>query len=242
MRKELSTIATRQIEADEVLYAHGHELSLPLFHTNLHIWGQNHLRVFPWRSTINPYHILIAEMMLRRTQAKQVVAVYNQFIIQYPDPYRLMNAPAEEVIQVLYPLGLAWRAPAFQQVAKVLMTDYGGKIPEHYETLLTLPGVGDYVASAICCFAFNQAIPIIDTNTVRVAGRLFGIPTHAESRRRQPIRQLLLDLLDYKEPRMYNYGMLDFAASVCTPVSPRCEDCPISSQCVTGLSRVKNCL
>ncbi len=240
MQRKFPTRATKQLEDDEVLCAHDHELSLPFFHANLHTWSQGHLRMFPWRSTTNPYHILIAEMMLRRTQAKQVVSVYNQFITQYPDPYTLMNAPAEEVIQVLYPLGLSWRAPAFQQIAKVLVTDYDGKIPTQYETLLTLPGVGDYVASAICCFAFNQAIPIIDTNTVRIAGRLFGIPTHAESRRRQPIRQLLRGLLDRKEPRMYNYAMLDFAASVCTPVSPQCGDCPISGQCVTGLPKMTN--
>jgi len=149
-----------------------------------------------------------------------------------------MKAPAEEVIQILYPLGLAWRAPAFQQIAMVLVTSHAGNVPEQYETLLTLPGVGDYVASAVCCFAFNQAIPIIDTNTVRVAGRLFSIPTHAESRRRQPVRQLLKSLLDDQNPRTYNYTMLDFAASVCTAVSPVCEICPVSSQCVTGLARV----
>jgi len=226
--------------AVDILRLHDHELSLSLFHADLRSWSQDYLRVFPWRSTDNPYHILIAEMMLRRTQAKQVVPVYNQFILQYPDPQSLVNAPTEEVIQVLYPLGLAWRAPAFQQIAQVLITDYNGKIPDQYETLLTLPGVGDYVASAVCCFAFNQAIPIIDTNTVRVAGRLFGIPTHAESRRRQPVRHLLKNLLDYQNPRIYNYSLLDFAASVCIPVSPHCEDCPLFAQCVTGLSRAKN--
>ena len=224
----------------DILRLHDHELSLRLFHADLLSWSQDHLRVFPWRSTDNPFHILIAEMMLRRTQAKQVVPIYNQFILQYPDPQKLMNAPTEEVIQVLYPLGLAWRAPAFQKIAQVLVTDYNGKIPDQYETLLTLPGVGDYVASAVCCFAFNQTVPIIDTNTVRVAGRLFGIPTHAESRRRQPVRRLLKNLLDYQNPRIYNYSLLDFAASVCTPVSPHCEDCPLSSHCVMGLSRVKN--
>ncbi len=229
---------TQSTEAS--LRANGHELSLNLFHSDLRFWGQDHMRVFPWRSTRNPYHILIAEMMLRRTQAKQVVGVYNQFILRYPDPYLLMSALTEEVIQTLYPLGLAWRAPAFQQIARVLVTALNGTVPEQYETLLTLPGVGDYVASAVCCFSFNQAIPIIDTNTVRVAGRLFGIPTHAESRRRQPVRQLLKDLLDHQDPRTYNYTMLDFAASVCTVTSPHCEICPVSSQCITGLLRIKN--
>ncbi len=77
----------------DILRLRDHELSLRLFHADLLSWSQDHLRVFPWRSTDNPFHILIAEMMLRRTQAKQVVPIYNQFILQYPDPQKLMNAP-----------------------------------------------------------------------------------------------------------------------------------------------------
>jgi A/G-specific adenine glycosylase len=119
-------------------------------------------------------------------------------------------------------------------MAQVLTTEHNGQVPEDYETLLGLPGVGDYVASAVCSFAFGQPIPIIDTNTVRVAGRLFGIVTHAESRRRRPIRHLLTDLLDERDPGAYNYHLLDLAALVCTPAHPRCDSCPLVRYCATG--------
>lgn len=221
----------------ELVKAHGHAIDAIAFRNRLIIWGQEHFRRFPWRITDNPFHILIAELMLRRTQARQVIPVYQQFVAQYPDAQTLAVAPPEEVEQILFPLGLTWRVPAFQQMARVLVAEHDGQIPGDYEILLTLPGVGDYVASAVCSFAFGQAIPIIDTNTVRVAGRLFGVATHAESRRRQPIRQLLKALHDEHNPRTYNYHLLDLAALICIPAHPRCDICPLLQLCATGQSR-----
>jgi A/G-specific adenine glycosylase len=217
----------------DVISMHGHTIPLHQFHIHLLTWGKEHLRMFPWRTSDNSFHILIAKLMLRRTQAKQVVAVYHQFTIQYPDAETLARVPSTEIARLLHPLGLAWRVPAFQQIAHKLTAEYNGRVPEHYQTLLALPGVGDYVASAVCCFAFGQSIPVVDTNTVRVAGRLFGIVTHTESRRRQPIRHLMSNLLDYQEPRAYNYALLDLAAIVFTPFHPRCNRCPLRQYCVT---------
>src|SRR5206468_6632940 len=144
----------------------------------------------------------------------------EDFIAKYPDAHALANAPAEEVEHDLFSLGLAWRVPSFQQIARTLIEQYEGMVPSSYDALVALPGVGDYVASAVCCFAFHQAIIIVDTNTVRVAGRLFGVPTHAESRRRKPIRALLQALLDTEDPASYNYGMLDLAALICKQTNP----------------------
>jgi A/G-specific adenine glycosylase len=195
--------------------------------------------VFPWRTTDNPFHLLIAELMLRRTHARQVVGVYTGFVVRYPDPYSLATAPTVEVETALYSLGLAWRVPAFQQLARVLVEQYNDQVPTSYDQLLTLPGVGDYVASAVATFAFNQPVAIIDTNTVRVVGRLFGIPTHAESRRSSPVRKLLQSLIDRERPRDYNYALLDLAALICTPKDPACSACPLSSLCVTGQQRLQ---
>jgi A/G-specific adenine glycosylase len=222
----------------EILGSHGHTLNLKLLHEKLCTWDARQRRIFPWRLTDNPFHIMMAELMLRRTQAKQVVGIYNAFVEKYPDPAHLASAPAEEVTQLLFSLGLAWRVPAFQQIAQQLVEKYNGQVPSNYDALITLPGVGDYVASAVCCFAFGQAISIVDTNTVRIAGRLFSVPTHAESRRRKPIRMLLERLLDRKNPRAYNYAMLDLAALICTPFNPQCARCPLVCCCMTGQERV----
>lgn len=111
------------------------------------------------------------------------------------------------------------------------MTHHAGQVPSGYDILLTLPGVGDYVAAAVCCFAFDQPVILADTNTVRVVGRVFGVPTHAESRRRKPVRQLLDALLDRQHPRAYNLALLDLAALMCTPSNPSCDRCPIAAYC-----------
>src|SRR5438552_1530936 len=96
------------------------------FREQLVAWGTRHGRTFPWRSSRDPYHLLIAEMMLRRTQARQVVPVYEEFLRHYPTPQVLATAPEEEVGRLLHPLGLSWRIPAFRQMAQRLMADYGG--------------------------------------------------------------------------------------------------------------------
>lgn len=219
---------------DDTLEANTHVISLATLHTNLRKWYEQNKRTFPWRETKNPYHILMAELMLRRTQAIQVVRVYEEFVSRFPDVHSLANASAEEVEQVLYPLGLAWRVSAFQQIASILVEAYDGNVPASYEELLKLPGVGDYVASAVCCFGYGQARALIDTNTVRIAGRVFGIETHAELRRRKQIRAILAAMVDSNDPATYNYSMLDLAAQVCVAGRAACERCPLVLLCKTG--------
>jgi A/G-specific adenine glycosylase len=215
-----------------------HTFSLEQFHVSLRSWDAKYRRIYPWRTTRNPFDIMMAELMLRRTQARQVVKIYEDFIAKYPDAHALANAPAEKVELALFSLGLTWRVPAFQQIARALIAQYEGMVPSSYDALVALPGIGDYVASAVCCFAFHQAIIIVDTNTVRVAGRLFGVSTHAESRRRKPIRALLQALLDTEDPALYNYAMLDLAALICSTANPNCPVCPLLSYCSTGQERI----
>lgn len=223
---------------DKSIEVNNHTFSLNLFHERLLAWDAKYQRIFPWRVTENPFHIMMAELMLRRTQAQQVVKVYEDFIKKYPDAHALTDAPVDKVERTLFSLGLAWRVSAFQQIARTLVEQYNGKVPTSYDALIALPGIGDYVASAVCCFAFGQSVMIVDTNTVRVAGRLFGIPTHAESRRGKPIRLILQTLLDRKDPKSYNYAMLDLAALICTPTNPKCYACPLLPYCITGQERM----
>jgi A/G-specific adenine glycosylase len=222
----------------EMIQVNNHTLPITSLHASLLAWDAQYRRSFPWRTTTNPFHIMMAELMLRRTQARQVVHVYKTFIEHYPDPYTLAMASADEVALSLFSLGLSWRVPAFQQVARILVEQHNGIVPPSYDTLLTLPGIGDYVASAVCCFAFGQPVIIVDTNTVRVAGRLFGLPTHAESRRRKPVRTLLQSLLDEQQPQAYNYALLDLAALICTSTKPKCTTCPLQAYCFTGKRHV----
>jgi A/G-specific adenine glycosylase len=131
----------------------------------------------------------------------------------------------------LKPLGLAWRVPAFQQVAKHVVGTEGGIIPLERIELLELPGVGDYVADAVLCFAKSEPVAIVDTNTVRIAGRYLGFEFGPESRRKQAVRSAVGLLIDPKAPRESNFALLDFAASICRAERPLCVTCPVASGC-----------
>ncbi|MCC6960303.1 MAG: DNA-binding protein [Dehalococcoidia bacterium] len=194
-------------------------------------WGAGHGRDFPWRSIFDPYRVLIAEMMLRRTRADQVGPIYERFVDRFPDARALAAAWEVEVADLLRPLGLAWRVPAFRQMARMLVEEYGGTVPRDRRALISLPGVGEYVADAVLCVAFNEPVVLMDTNTVRVAGRYFGFPVHAESRRRVPVRRAVARLVDHTSPRASNLALLDFAAMVCRAGRPLCERCPVAAGC-----------
>jgi len=173
-------------------------------------------------------------MMLRRTNAPQVVPIYNEFIQSYPDPFSLADAPFDDVLTILRPLGLSWRAANIHRMAEVLVERCDGEVPSTYDELVKLPGVGDYVASAVCCFAFGKSLPIVDTNTVRVVGRYFGFETHAESRRRRSVREAVIAVTRRRSIRQYNYSFLDFAAIICKASQPQCNNCPVQQYCIFG--------
>lgn len=194
-------------------------------------WGIIHKREFPWRATTDPFRVLIAEMMLRRTRADQVVPIYRRFLERFPDAATLAAASEAEVAELVRPLGLAWRVPAFLQMARTLVGRYGGTVPRDRQSLRSLPGVGEYVADAILCIAFSEPVALVDTNTVRVAGRYFGFPTHGESRRSVSVRRAVARLIDPMAPRESSLALLDFAATVCRAGPPLCERCPFTERC-----------
>lgn len=195
-------------------------------------WGRIHRRIFPWRRTRDPYRILIAEVMLHRTQAAQVGPVYQAFVTRYPDARALGSASKGDLRRDLYPLGLLWRIDLVREMARELVVRYEGKVPRERSDLLSLRGVSDYVASAVRCFAWNLPDPLVDTNTVRITGRLFGLETKESSRRSRLFRQLLGAMVDPVKPREYNYALLDLGAEVCLARRPpECSRCPVVEFC-----------
>jgi A/G-specific adenine glycosylase len=195
------------------------------------------LRTFPWRLESDPYRFLIAEMMLRRTQAPQVARVYSQFMRNWPTLKEFVFADSQLIRRVLHPLGLEWRVENFLAVQKCLSRS--GKVPSSYAQLLELPGVGDYVASAVCCFGYGERFALIDTNSVRVIGRYFQLETGPETRRRKWFKALAHDLVPASDVATYNYALLDLASSVCRPQSPACGACCLSTGCKHARSRQK---
>lgn len=208
---------------------------LEAFHNLLITWGNEHFRPFPWRFTENPYFVLISEVMLHRTKALQVVSVYEQFIQRYPDISSLASATKNELHEILYSLGLRWRIDLIHAMASDLKVRFAEQIPKRKVDLLSLPGVSDYIASAVRCFAWNLPEALIDTNTVRVIGRLFGLEIKDSSRRNSTFKRLIETLVDPSEPRIYNYALLDLADRVCTKRRiPDCLHCPVLAHCLHG--------
>lgn len=213
----------------------GHTIDAADFRTKLIAWGRHNYRPFPWRATRDPYRILISEVMLHRTQAKQVVPVYEYFLRRYPDVRALAQATREDLHAVLFSLGLRHRIDLIHEMAADLMARFEGQVPDAKPDLLSLPGVSEYISGAVRCFAWNLPEALIDTNTVRVVGRLFGLETKDSSRRNRRFRELITELVDPDEPRAYNYALLDLASLVCTKVRPPdCADCPVQNQCLYG--------
>lgn len=195
-------------------------------------WGKAHFRPFPWRQTEDPYRILVAEILLHRTRVHQMKPVYEAFIERFPDVYALARSDREEIHRTLYSLGLRWRVDSFFEMIQVIQNRFEGKIPEKREDLLSLPGVSVYIAGAVRCFAWNQPEVLMDTNTVRITGRLLGWEVRDSSRRSVQFRQALETFLDREHPRDFNYALLDLAHLVCLKRQPPlCGECPLKIWC-----------
>ncbi|RMH14666.1 MAG: hypothetical protein D6698_12425 [Gammaproteobacteria bacterium] len=207
--------------------------------TRIRRWGQKHFQDYPWRRTDDPYAGLIAEILLQRTRAQAVVSVYREFMNRFPSPEHLALAPEQEIGEVLYPLGLSWRVPLMAALGKRLAEL--GEIPRDYEKLLELPGIGPYTAAAWLSFHGGRRGVLIDSNIVRWICRLVGkTDCDGETRRKKWLRDAVERLTPRRGVKAFNYALLDFTMTVCTPGEPHCETCPLGADlCVTGKTRLQ---
>lgn len=201
-------------------------------------WGAEHRRDYPWRHTRDPYRILIAEILLHRTRADQVCPVYLRFLEFFPDLQSLARAEPERVRELMAPLGLRWRTVLFLQMVQEIDEKYGGRIPLHRAPLMALPGVGDYITSALLTFSDTSTEPIMDTNTVRVIGRVFGLELNDAARRKRQFREIMAGIVTGDKAREISFAMIDLAALICLPRNPLCERCPVLRICELGQSQI----
>ncbi len=188
-------------------------------------WWQEGKRDYPWRTNRTPYRVAVSEFMLQRTKADQVMPVYRDFVKKYPTLNDAKEGDPVEVKRMLLSLGLAWRAEKFVNFVKEASSQYGGELPVDAEKLKALPGIGDYSSAAISCFADGQNIALVDTNIVRVVGRIFGLKIQGEARRRSDVKRAIQAVVYSPDPVSYHYAVLDFGAKVCTALRPRCNLC-----------------
>ncbi len=192
-------------------------------------WWELNYRTFLWRQTDNRYEILIAEILLRRTNATAVAKIYADFLREFPIPTALAKADASSIELIANRLGLFWRGKNLSELS--LFFRDGGKIPKNLDGLLKLPGVGPYVARAVMVNAVGDAHIPVDSNVVRAICRFLGIPGQDAYRRNRKFQDLADSFLGDVPPRAFNYALLDFAAGVCVPVRPKCPICPLSKYC-----------
>lgn len=203
-----------------------------IFQKNILKWYDQNKRSFPWRNSPSPYEILISEVLLQQTNAEKVVQPYKELVSTYPTFDVLADADITILRQVFKPLGLFYRADKLIEISNKVKSEHGGSLPNDEESLLGIKGIGKYTANAVLCFGFNQKVPIIDTNIIRIFYRFFGIKS--EKKRAitdKTIWSFAESLLPDENYVGFNYGMLDFAALVCKHYHPLCDKCVISTKC-----------
>ena len=202
------------------------------------MWYACYGRPLAWRVTDEPYRVLVAEFLLQKTDATKAQAVYEDFVSSWPSPSALANACMSELASVLRPLGLHYRARRLRAVAGTIMQEFGGIVPPNEADLLRLPGVGRYIASAVRCFAFYQPVAILDANVIRILGRAFGVRSDTARPRDDPqLWRFAQSLVPSHAPREYNWGLLDYGASVCRRSNPLCDNCALSRLCSARMLR-----
>ncbi len=206
--------------------------SQPEFRDALLKWFKKYQRKMPWRGIQDPYLIWVSEVMLQQTQVKKVVAYYERFIERFPNVQQLAAAPLQDVLKVWEGLGYYARARNLHKAAKIVVETFKGEIPSDYATFRKLPGVGDYSAAAVQSIAFNTPYAAVDGNIKRVLARLFLMDAPVnEASSAKHFQQKADNLLDQKEPGLFNQAMMELGATVCRPQSPTCLVCPVNQFC-----------
>lgn len=194
-------------------------------------WYAEHGRSLPWRDTRDPYKIWISEIILQQTRVVQGYEYFLRFIGTFPDVESLARADIDQVLRLWQGLGYYSRARNLHAAAKQIV-EMGG-FPRDFAAVRSLRGVGDYTAAAICSFAFDLPVAVVDGNVYRVLSRYFDIDTPIDSTTgKKEFAQLAQELIWDKEPGKYNQAIMDFGALQCVPKSPDCAACPLMDSCL----------
>ena len=202
------------------------------FRTRLLAWYGDHKRQTSWRDSSDPYHIWISEIMLQQTRVDQMGAYFERFIGAFPTVEALATASGDEVLKVWEGLGYYARARNMHKAAKRIAFELEGRIPDTYEGLIDLPGVGEYTAAAVSSIAFDRDHPVLDGNVIRVLCRLLRI--EGDPRRAAVKTELIAAgeaLLARGQAGDFNQAMMELGARICTPRKPFCATCPVAASC-----------
>ncbi|WP_152969924.1 A/G-specific adenine glycosylase [Arthrobacter sp. Edens01] len=203
-------------------------------HRRIADWFSDEARDLPWRKPdCSPWGILVSEIMLQQTPVVRVLPVWHQWMERWPGPADLAAEPGGEAVRAWGRLGYPRRALRLHAAAAEITARQGGKVPDTYDSLLGLPGVGDYTAAAVASFAYGRRETVVDTNIRRVHARLVtgnALPSQSLTAAEKKLAVSLLPR-DDAESVVWNAGVMELGALVCTARSPRCSDCPVLADC-----------
>jgi len=202
-------------------------------HKKIQIWYTTHGRKdLPWRTSNDPYHIYLSEVMLQQTQVKTVLErYYFPFLEKFPTLKSLANAPLDDVLKMWEGLGYYNRAKNLHHTAQLLShgqpQGLAPTLPNDIDELIKLPGIGKNTAHAVAAFAFNQPVPIMEANVKRILCRLNKLKTPKDKQ----LWEIAYKLVDKAKPFDYNQAMMDIGATICLPKNPICDLCPLTHLC-----------
>jgi A/G-specific adenine glycosylase len=205
----------------------------PNFTQNVLDWYAVHKRAMPWRESGDPYKIWISEIMLQQTRVDQAWPYFERFIGEFPTVFDLAEADQQRVMKAWEGLGYYSRARNLHAAAKTILSDYGGKLPEEYDEIIKLKGIGPYTAAAITSIAFGKPNAVVDGNVIRVITRYFGIEDDVRSSKTtKQVQQHVDGLICHDHPAEFNQGLMEIGSIVCSPTKPDCLNCPIQVGCI----------
>jgi A/G-specific adenine glycosylase len=205
---------------------------VPKLRRRLLAWFALRKRDLPWRRSRDPYRIWVSEIMLQQTRVAAVIPYFEKFVAKFPTLHSLARARAETVLGCWAGLGYYSRARNLHRAAKEIAARHDGHFPRGHEATLALPGVGRYTAAAVLSIAYDQPLAVLDGNVARVLARLGAV--RSDLRAPAQWRELEVaaqELLARKAPGDWNQAMMELGATVCTPKSPRCGECPAAPWC-----------
>ena len=207
--------------------------SLDLIAKPLLTWYDSGRRILPWREDPTPYHVWLSEIMLQQTRVEAVKPYYDRFICRLPDIESLASVEEEELLKLWEGLGYYNRARNLKKSAIQISTEYGGKMPEDYDKLMELTGVGSYTAGAIASIAFGKPVPAVDGNVLRILSRLWADDRDImDIKVKKAIEEELRAVIPRERPGDFNQALMELGATVCVPNgSPKCGQCPWKEIC-----------
>ena len=198
------------------------------------MWYDKNRRILPWREDPAPYRVWVSEIMLQQTRVEAVKPYFERFMSALPDIKALAQAPEEQLLKLWEGLGYYNRVRNLQRAAGQIMASYAGKMPDTYEELIKLKGIGSYTAGAVASIAYGRAVPAVDGNVLRVVSRLRADDRLiTDGKVRASVERDLAETMPTDRPGDFNQAMMELGACICIPNGkPLCEDCPLNLICM----------